>query len=57
MLILSRKTNERLMIGDDIVVTVLEVRGGRVRLGVEAPASVAVDREEVRARKQEGNAP
>lgn len=54
MLILSRKPNERLMIGDDIVVTVLEVQRGTVRLGVEAPPAVAVDREEIRQRKLEG---
>ncbi len=54
MLILSRKPNERLLIGDDIVVTVLEVQRGTVRLGVEAPPAVAVDREEIRRRKLEG---
>ena len=47
MLVLSRRANESLMIGDDVVITVLEVRGDQVRLGIEAPRSVAVHREEV----------
>lgn len=44
---LSRRANESLMIGDDVVITVLEVRGDQVRLGIKAPRSVAVHREEV----------
>jgi carbon storage regulator len=47
MLILSRKINEKIMIGDDISVSVIEVRGDQVRLGVEAPRSVKVFRREV----------
>jgi carbon storage regulator len=47
MLVLTRKVGERVMIGGGIVVQVLEVSGRRVRLGVEAPAGVAVWREEV----------
>ncbi|MDR1444678.1 MAG: carbon storage regulator CsrA [Treponema sp.] len=47
MLILSRKTNEKIMIGDDISVSIIEVRGDQVRLGVEAPRSVKVFRQEV----------
>ena len=47
MLVLTRSTNQSIMIGPDIVVTVLEVRGDNVRLGIEAPRSVAVYREEV----------
>lgn len=47
MLVLSRKKNEQIMIGDDIVLTVVEVRGDRVRLGIEAPADVPVHRYEV----------
>lgn len=47
MLVLSRRVGERLMIGDDIVVTVIEVRGDGVRLGIDAPRSVAVHRAEV----------
>jgi len=53
-LILSRKVQEAIVIGDDIRVTVLEIGGRNVRLGVEAPEDVAVDREEVRARKEAG---
>lgn len=48
MLVLTRRPNERIEIGDSrICVTVLEVRGGRVRLGIEAPASVGIRRREV----------
>ncbi len=47
MLVLSRRVGERLVIGDDIVVTVIEVRGDGVRLGIDAPRSVAVHRAEV----------
>lgn len=47
MLVLSRKENERLVIDGNIVVTVVRVAGGKVRLGIEAPASVQVKREEI----------
>lgn len=47
MLILTRRIGESVMIGDDIAVTVLGVKGGQVRLGVEAPSNVAVHREEI----------
>ena len=47
MLVLSRRVGERLVIGDGIVVTVIEVRGDGVRLGVDAPRSVRVHRAEV----------
>ncbi|NRA56478.1 MAG: carbon storage regulator CsrA [Gammaproteobacteria bacterium] len=47
MLILTRRVGERLMIGDDIVVTVLGVKGNQVRIGVDAPSDVAVHREEI----------
>jgi carbon storage regulator len=47
MLILSRKRNEQIIIGDGIVITVVSVRGGNVRLGVEAPPQVTVHRQEV----------
>ena len=42
------------MIGDDVVVTVLAISGKQVRLGVKAPQSVSVDREEIRAKKDAG---
>ena len=47
MLVLSRKKSETIRINDDIVVTVVEVRDGKVRLGVTAPRSVAVHRGEI----------
>jgi carbon storage regulator len=47
MLILTRRVGESVVIGDDIVVTVVEVRGDAVRLGIEAPRSVDVHREEI----------
>ena len=52
MLILTRKVGERLMIGDDIAVTVLSVKGNQVRVGVQAPSSIAVHREEIYNRIQ-----
>lgn len=50
MLVLSRKSGERLVIGPNIVVTVLEVRGNVVKLGCEAPPEVPIHREEVSRR-------
>lgn len=50
MLVLSRKSGERLVIGPNIVVTVLEVRGNVVKLGCEAPPEVPIHREEVTRR-------
>jgi carbon storage regulator len=47
MLILSRKTNEKIMIGDDISITVIEIRGDQIRVGVDAPKHVKVYRQEV----------
>ena len=47
MLVLTRHANQSIMIGDDVVVTVLEIRGDQVRLGIQAPRSVDVHREEV----------
>ena len=47
MLVLTRRVNERIVIGDDITVTVLEVRGDQVRIGIEAPRDIKVFREEV----------
>ena len=47
MLVLSRKKNERIMIGDDITIVVVEVRGDKVRLGIEAPKEIPVHRREV----------
>jgi carbon storage regulator len=51
MLILTRRPNERIMIGKDITLVFLGFKGGQARFGIEAPAGVAVDREEIRLRK------
>ena len=50
MLILTRKVGETICIGDDIRMTVMQVNGQQVRIGIDAPRDVAVDREEIRAR-------
>ena len=55
MLVLTRRANQSIMIGHDIVVTVLEVRGDQVRLGIRAPRSIDVHREEVFATLQQAN--
>jgi len=47
MLVLARKENEKIRIGDDIEIVVVRVRGNRVRLGITAPRSVRIDRQEV----------
>jgi len=48
MLVLTRKSGESIVVGEDVVITVLEVKGGQVRLGVEAPKDVTIHRSEVR---------
>lgn len=55
MLVLTRRPGESIMIGDDIVVTVLDVRGDVVRVGIKAPRSVQVHREEVYLELQKAN--
>lgn len=52
MLILTRRLGETLCIGDDVTVTVLGVKGNQVRVGINAPRSVTVDREEIAERKR-----
>lgn len=47
MLVLSRHKDERIVIGDDVVITVVEIRGDKVRLGIEAPKETSVHRQEV----------
>ncbi|WP_196250725.1 carbon storage regulator CsrA [Cellulomonas sp. JZ18] len=56
MLVLTRRAGERLVIGDDVVITVIEVRSDGVRLGIEAPRHVRVHRAEVLAAVGEANA-
>ena len=55
MLVLTRRAGESLMVGDDVVVTVLDVRGDVVRIGIKAPRSVQVHREEVYRELQRAN--
>ena len=51
MLILTRRTGETLHIGEDVQVTVMAVNGSQVRIGIQAPRNIAVDREEIAERK------
>jgi len=61
MLILTRRVGETVVIGDDVTVTVLGVKGNQIRLGVNAPREIAVHREEIFERikreRSEGEAP
>lgn len=50
MLILTREVDESIVIGDDVEVTVLDVRGGKVRLGIAAPKDIPVHRKEIHLR-------
>ena len=56
MLILTRRVGESIVVGDDIVLTVFEVRGDAVRIGIEAPRSVKVNRKEIYEEIQRSNA-
>jgi carbon storage regulator len=52
MLVLARRVGQEIVIGDNVQIVVLEVRGNQVRLGITAPPALRVDRQEVRARQQ-----
>ena len=56
MLVLSRHRDESIMIGDDVVITIVDIRGDKVRLGIEAPQSIPVHRQEVYDAIQRENA-
>ena len=47
MLVLTRRPGESIVIGDDIVITIIEIKGGQVRVGIDAPRSIDVYREEI----------
>ena len=55
MLVLSRREGESIVIGDNIVVTVLEVRAGQIRIGIDAPRDLQVHRQEVYRQVMEAN--
>ena len=55
MLIITRKLGERIVIGDDIVVTVLEIKGSQARIGIEAPKNISIHRQEVFDRIRQEN--
>ena len=57
MLVLTRKTNESIIIGEDIVLTVIEIRRDKVRLGIKAPREVSVHRREIYEAIKRGEAP
>ena len=54
MLILSRRTDESIVIGDEVTITILSVKGKQVRIGITAPPDVSVHREEIYERIQSG---
>ena len=57
MLVLTRKKDERIVINDNIVVVVVEIRGDKVRLGIEAPKEVPIHRQEVYEAIKRGESP
>ena len=56
MLVLSRRRDESIIIGDNIIVTIVDIRGDKVRLGIEAPTEISVHRQEVYEAIQRENA-
>ena len=55
MLILTRRLTETLVIGDNVTITVLVIKGGRVRIGVNAPREIIVNREEILEKTRRGH--
>lgn len=55
MLVLTRKTGESINIGDDIKISIMEIKGRSVRIGIEAPPSMSIHREEIYTKIQEEN--
>jgi carbon storage regulator len=55
MLVLTRKTGEKIVIGDDITITILDVRGDGIRIGIDAPRGIKIQREEVLLAVAEAN--
>ncbi len=55
MLILTRRPTETLVIGDNVTITVLAIKGGRVRIGVNAPREIIVNREEILEKTRRGH--
>jgi carbon storage regulator len=55
MLILTRKLGERINIGDDIIITLLEIKGAQIKLGIDAPASIGIHRHEIYERIRKEN--
>jgi len=55
MLILTRKLGERITIGDDITITLLEIKGTQIKLGIEAPQSISIHRQEIYERIRKRN--
>lgn len=53
MLVLSRKIGEQIVINDNIRITVVEIKGNKIRIGIDAPSEVRVDRAEIHERRQE----
>lgn len=53
MLVLTRNVGEKIVISDNIRITVVSIKGGKVRIGIEAPDDVRVDREEIHQRRAE----
>ena len=55
MLILSRKTDESIIVGDEVRITIVEIKGNKVRLGIEASPDISADREEIWRDKMKDN--